>query len=160
MGTRIPPPVYALLTAAAMWLLDRHSPHCRFGGVPWVIAGCGCTALGIGLPLTAMVVFLRHRTTINPMRPDRASRLIVSGIYRISRNPMYLGLVLSLVGWALLLGNPLCLLLVWLFVRLLSVVQIAPEEAALYMTFGRDYQEYSRQVNRWFGRRNRATRNY
>jgi protein-S-isoprenylcysteine O-methyltransferase Ste14 len=52
------------------------------------------------------------------------------------------------------------LLLVWLFVRLLSVVQIAPEEAALYMTFGRDYQEYSRQVNRWFGRRNRATRNY
>jgi protein-S-isoprenylcysteine O-methyltransferase Ste14 len=91
VGTRIPPPVYALLTAAAMWLLDRYSPHCRFGGVPWIIAGCGCTALGIGLPLTAMVVFYGIARPSIPMRPDRASRLIVSGIYRISRNPMYLG---------------------------------------------------------------------
>jgi protein-S-isoprenylcysteine O-methyltransferase Ste14 len=87
------------------------------------------------------------------MHPERANRLVISGLYRISRNPMYLGLVLSLCGWAWLLGSPIGLLLVWPFARLLVIVQIAPEEAALRERFGDAYLEYCLRVNRWLGRK-------
>jgi protein-S-isoprenylcysteine O-methyltransferase Ste14 len=153
MRTRIPPPLYALLTAGLMWLLDRYTPHLRFSGMLWIITGWGLTAIGIGLPLTAIIVFIRMRTTINPIHPERAGRLVTSGIFSISRNPMYLGLVFSLSGWAILLGSPICLVLVWAFVSVLTVVQIAPEEIALRKRFGTAYVEYSTQVNRWVGRK-------
>jgi protein-S-isoprenylcysteine O-methyltransferase Ste14 len=151
--TRIPPPVLAFLTAALMWLVDRQWPQLRFDGWGWVIVGWSLMAIGIAFDIVAMVFFIQARTTINPMRPDRASRLVVSGMYRISRNPMYLGLVFSLCGWALALRNPFCLVFVAGFVRILVIVQIAPEEIALRRRFGDKYIEYSRQVNRWLGRK-------
>jgi len=67
-------------------------------------------------------------------------------------------MVLSLTGWAWLLGSPMCLLLVLLFVRVLVIVQIAPEEIALRDLFGTSYGDYSKQVNRWIGRKNRSTK--
>ena len=86
------------------------------------------------------------------MQPDRASRLVVSGAYRMSRNPMYLGMVLSLSGWVWILGSPIGLLAVWLFARVLVIVQIGPEEIALRDRFGESYVEYCQRVNRWIGR--------
>jgi protein-S-isoprenylcysteine O-methyltransferase Ste14 len=64
---------------------------------------------------------------------------------------MYLGMLLSLSGWAWLLGSPISLLVVWLFARALVIVQIAPEEAALRDVFGTSYMEYCNRVNRWIG---------
>ena len=153
MRTCIPPPIYALVTAGVLWLLDRYTPQLRVSGGFWSVAGWGLTVIGILLPLISAIVFMRKRTTINPMHPDRASRLVVSGIFSVSRNPMYLGLVCSLAGWALLLGSPLGLLVVWLFVRLLVIVQIAPEESALRRRFGTAYADYTDRVHRWMGRR-------
>lgn len=101
------------------------------------------------------MVFIRKRTTVDPLRPGNATELVVSGAYRISRNPMYLGMVLSLCGWAWLLGSPLCLLMVFAFARILIVVQIVPEETALRRLFGESYQIYSQRVNRWIGRKSR-----
>jgi protein-S-isoprenylcysteine O-methyltransferase Ste14 len=154
--TLIPPPCYAILTAAVMWLLDRHTPQLRFGGAPWLIAGWALTTVGIGMPLAAIILFARIRTTINPVQPERARQLVVSGPFGVSRNPMYLGLVFSLAGWALLLGSPVCLPLVWAFARLLIVVQIVPEEIALRKKFGNAYVQYTSRVNRWIGRRSLA----
>jgi protein-S-isoprenylcysteine O-methyltransferase Ste14 len=151
--TRIPPPVYALCTAGLIWLLDRYAPTLRWIGAPWNELGWALLAIGLGLDLYSIFTFVHTRTTVNPMRPERASRLVISGLYRISRNPMYLGLVLSLCGWAWLLGSPICLLLVWPFARLLVIVQIAPEEAALRERFGDAYFEYCLRVNRWLGRK-------
>src|ERR1019366_8041563 len=99
--------------------------------------------------------FIRARTTVNPIQPNRASRLVVSGAYCMSRNPMYLGMVLSLSGWAGLLGSPIGLLAVWLFARVLVIVQIGPEEIALRDRFGESYVEYCQRVNRWIGRNSR-----
>jgi protein-S-isoprenylcysteine O-methyltransferase Ste14 len=152
--TAIPPPLYAILTAGVMWLLDKYSPQLRFGGAAWFIVGWILTAIGIGLPLTAITIFTLMRTTINPVHPDRARQLITSGPFCVSRNPMYLGLVFSLAGWAILLGSPVCLLLVWAFARMLVVVQIVPEEIALRKKFGDAYVEYTRRVHRWIGRSN------
>ncbi len=91
------------------------------------------------------------RTSVNPLRVDRCSTLVTAGLYRFSRNPMYLGLVLALLGWAIVLGNVLCLLLVWAFARTLEVLQIKPEESALLKTFGKVYSDYTHRVNRWIG---------
>jgi len=115
-------------------------------------------ALGLALDLHSILIFIRTRTTVNPLRPGNATQLVVSGVYRISRNPMYLGMVLSLSGWAWLLGSPLCLLMVLLFARVLVIVQITPEEIALRDLFGTSYGDYCKQVNRWIGRKGRSTK--
>jgi protein-S-isoprenylcysteine O-methyltransferase Ste14 len=153
MRTPIPPPLYAIPTAGVMWLLDRHFPQLRFSGALWIISGWSLTAIGIGLPLTAIIIFTRMGTTISPVHPDRARQLVMCGIFAVSRNPMYLGLVFSLAGWAVLLSSPICLLVVWGFARLLVIVQIVPEEIALRERFGDAYEQYTRHVNRWIGRR-------
>ena len=153
--TRIPPPVYALFTAALMGLFNHYTPSFRWIGAPWNEFGWILIALGVGLDLYSVSIFIRKRTTVNPVRPGNATELVVSGVYRISRNPMYLGMVLSLSGWAWLLGSPLCLLMVLAFARILGVVQIAPEETVLQRLFGESYLEYCRQVNRWIGRKSR-----
>ncbi|MGA9026922.1 MAG: isoprenylcysteine carboxylmethyltransferase family protein [Steroidobacteraceae bacterium] len=89
---------------------------------------------------------------MNPVRVDRASHLVVSGLYRVTRNPMYLGLITVLTGWALLLGSCGPWLLVIAFERFMVAFQIKAEEAALTARFGNDYVEYTHQVNRWIGR--------
>lgn len=155
LQTRIPPPVYALFAAALMGLFDHYTPSLRWIVAPWNEFGWILIALGMGLDLYSVLIFIRKRTTVNPLRPDNVTELAVSGVYRISRNPMYLGMVLSLSGLAWLLGSPLCLLMVLAFARVLIVVQIAPEEAVLRDLFGDRYIEYSRQVNRWIGRKSR-----
>ena len=150
--TRIPPPVYALATGASIWLLDRALPALRVIPSPWNRSGWILIALGISLDVYALVLFLGSRTTVNPMRPENAVHLVIRGPNSISRNPMYLGLVLSLCGWAILLGNPSGCLLAWMFARVIVTVQIVPEEAALLDRFGAEYQRYCRRVNRWIGR--------
>jgi protein-S-isoprenylcysteine O-methyltransferase Ste14 len=156
--TRIPPPVYALCTALFMWLANRHAPAIRWIAAPWNEFGWILIALGLALDLHSILIFIRTRTTVNPLRPGNATQLVVSGVYRISRNPMYLGMVLSLSGWAWLLGSPLCLLMVLLFARVLVIVQITPEEIALRDLIGTSYGDYCKQVNRWIGRKGRSTK--
>lgn len=154
--TRIPPPVYALGTAALIGLVNHYAPLLRWVPAPWNEAGWVLIVLGLGLDLYSIGIFIRTRTTVNPMQPNRASRLVVSGAYRWSRNPMYLGMVFWLAGWAWLLGSPVGWFAVWLFARVLVIVQIGPEEIALRDRFGPSYVEYCRSVNRWIGRTTRS----
>jgi protein-S-isoprenylcysteine O-methyltransferase Ste14 len=157
--TRIPPPVYALCTAALIWLVDYYTPTFRRVPAPWNEFGWVLIALGLGLDLYSILIFIQSRTTVNPMYPYRASRLVVSGVYRMSRNPMYLGMVVLLSGWTWLLGSPIGLLAVWLFARILVIVQIGSEEIALRDRFGESYVEYCQHVNRWIGRNSRPPQN-
>ena len=110
-----------------MGLFNHYAPTVRWIIAPWNEFGWILIALGLGLDGYSVFIFTRKRTTVNPLRPNNATELVVCGVYRMSRNPMYLGMVLSLSGWAWLLGNPLCLLMVLAFARILIVVQIAPE---------------------------------
>ncbi|MCR9223996.1 MAG: isoprenylcysteine carboxylmethyltransferase family protein [Hyphomonas sp.] len=97
--------------------------------------------MGVGTLIEAVSVFafLRARTTVTPLKPEKASTLVVGGLYRVSRNPMYLGMLILLIGWALWLGNPASLLLLPVFVIYLTEFQIKPEEAALSEKLGPDY---------------------
>lgn len=145
---RIPPPVVTLLFAGAMWLTAQLELG-RFSltGQRW-LAG---VLFGVGLAVAAsgIYAFRRARTTVSPTQPGRAARLVTGGVYRVTRNPMYLGMALLLVAWAVLLGSLPSLLLVPFFVLYLNRFQIAPEERVLLQKFGRAYREYQKRVRRW-----------
>jgi len=146
---KIPPVGLFLLTGLAMWLVNRFFPefHWMFPGKE-IIAGffSACSALaGVG----GMIAFRRACTTVNPTTPEAASCLVRNGIYRISRNPMYLALLFLLIGWAIMLANPMNLLLLPVFVLYMNRFQILPEERMLLSLFGSDYSVYQQSVRRW-----------
>jgi protein-S-isoprenylcysteine O-methyltransferase Ste14 len=152
MKPLIPPPIVMLLAGAAMWALDRWLPLARLIAPPWNRVGALPAAAGLVTVVAAFVGFGKARTTINPMDPSKASRLVTGGIFRYTRNPMYLGLLLLLVGWALWLRSLSPWLLPPLFAVYMTIVQIAAEEAALDRLFGEEYFAYRRSVARWLGR--------
>ncbi len=99
--------------------------------------------------MPAVFSFWKNNTTVNPIKPESASTLVVEGVYRFSRNPMYVGMALLLLSWGLYLANPLNALLFVLYVYVITQIQIKPEERALVKLFGQDYQEYCARVRRW-----------
>ncbi len=105
--------------------------------------------IGQSISISGMMSFRRAKTTMNPIKPDTASSLVSSGVYRFTRNPMYLGLSVTLLGWAMFLANPLALLAVPLFVLYINRFQINPEERVLSSLFGAEYAAYKEKVRRW-----------
>ncbi|MCY1553776.1 Phospholipid methyltransferase [compost metagenome] len=104
---------------------------------------------GAFVALFGVASFRRAKTTVNPTTPGAASALVDSGIYRYSRNPMYLGLLLVLAGWGLWLAHALALLGLPAFVVYMNRFQIAPEERALTAVFGDAFAAYRQKVRRW-----------
>ena len=144
----IPPPVVAVVFASAIWVLSKLIP------VIWLFPGqmmgvAMLAAMGLALDITALIGFLRAKTTINPIKPDQSSTLVTGGLYRITRNPMYLGLALLVAAWTLYQANPFGWLL-WLgFCAYITRFQIIPEERHLAMLFGEDFEIYKSRVRRW-----------
>ncbi len=146
---RIPPPFYALVIALLMWSLDRYLPLIQLSIPELHLIGWILIALGAFIDLWSLALFFSHRTTPNPLKPERSSHLVTSGMYRFSRNPMYLGLLLILLGWFFLLGSLTPFLMVPLFVVVLSHQQIIPEEQSMENNFGKEYRQYKESVRRW-----------
>ena len=146
---KLPPPLVALIVAAAMWELARHSVHVELADS--LRRGLAGTLFGasILLSLSAVLAFRRWKTTINPVNPEAATTLVNSGAFRLSRNPMYLGLSIALLGWALLLTAPWNLLGPVAFVLYMQRFQILPEERVLAAKFGAEFERYRSTVRRW-----------
>jgi protein-S-isoprenylcysteine O-methyltransferase Ste14 len=153
LALRIPPPVWMLLAGALMWSLDRYWPMLTVIVAPWGRAGWFVMTVALIPAATAIAQFARARTTVNPHRPDETVVLVTGGIYRWTRNPMYLGLLILLVGWAIRLGSLSPFLVPPLFALVIEQVQILPEERLLRARFAADYDRYCRDVGRWLGRR-------
>ena len=113
-----------------------------------VIAGV-LGAAGVLLDLAGLVNFLRAKTTVNPLKPAAASALVTAGVYRITRNPMYLGMAILLAAWGVYLANVAALAVLPLFIVYTNRFQIAPEERALEARFGAEYSRYCERVRRW-----------
>lgn len=146
---KVPPVALVLLLGAIMWGAARLVPDGGFTlpGASFVAAAV--TLLGAVLAVAGVVSFRRARTTVNPMHPETASRLVVAGVHRRTRNPMYVGMLLALLGWGLFLCNALALVVALAFVPLMNRLQIVPEERALAARFGSAFDEYRRGVRRW-----------
>jgi len=132
-----------------MWLTSSLGPRVvvPFGVRVGVALALG--VIGLSISISGIRSFRRAKTTINPSKPSAASSLVTSGVYRYTRNPMYLGLLVTLVGWAMFLSNPLALLAVPLFVLYINRLQINPEERVLSALFGAEYAAYKEKVRRW-----------
>ena len=146
---KIPPPVVALFFGLCMWLASSLVAALELPFVLRLGAALTLVAVGLVVSTAGVVAFRRARTTIDPTKPMATSALVSDGIYRMTRNPMYLGLLLALLGWAAFLANPLALLLVPAFVLYINRFQIEPEERALSALFGGEYGAYQERVRRW-----------
>ncbi|SEN48371.1 Protein-S-isoprenylcysteine O-methyltransferase Ste14 [Pseudomonas sp. ok272] len=150
MENRIPPPLVATLFSLLMWFAALHLP----GALELTIelrTGLALVVLvvGVAICLAGVLSFRRARTTVNPLKPETASALVSTGVYRYTRNPMYLGFAIALIAWSIFLGWPPALLGMLGFVMYMNLFQIGPEERALASLFGREFTQYCSQVRRW-----------
>ena len=150
---KIPPPVIDLAIGVLMWVLARAARSAQlWAQQAWSVAtlvGLAIAFTGGLIALAGALEFNRARTTVNPLSPDKASALVTAGIYRFTRNPMYLGMLLVLVGWGVYLGNAAAWLGLPVFVLLLNTLQIGPEERILRQHFGEQYARYAARTRRW-----------
>lgn len=146
---KIPPPVAAVLTAGAMWGISSVAPLLEMPSSMRRSAALALALAGAAFSLAGVISFRRARTTVNPTKPEKTSSLVCSGVYRVTRNPMYLGLLLVLVAWAVFLSSGWALLGPLAFMLYIDRFQIAPEERALSALFGPTYAVYKSQVRRW-----------
>lgn len=146
---RIPPVVLVLLSGAAMSGVARLFPQADFAvpARPWWIALF--VVLALAITIAGVATFRRRETTVNPRTPDKATSLVSGGIYRFSRNPMYLGFLLLLAAWFFYVENWAAAILLPLFVLYMNRFQIRPEERALEARFGAEFERYAAAVRRW-----------
>lgn len=149
LETKVPPPAVAAAAAIIMWGISRLAPQIALpSDIRWAVS-LAIAVIGVAFSAEGALTFRRARTTTNPTRPEQASSLVSKGIYRVTRNPMYLGLSIVLVAWAIFLSSAWALLGVAAFVLYISRFQIVPEERALSNLFGAEYASYKAIVRRW-----------
>jgi protein-S-isoprenylcysteine O-methyltransferase Ste14 len=146
---KVPPVAVVLFVAALMWLTSLAIPAFGFRFPARSLFSASVAVAGAVISGLGIASFRRARTTVNPMKPDSTSSLVVSGIYGLTRNPMYLGFLLILLGWAIFLSNVIAFLLLPAFVLYMNRFQIEPEEKALNTLFGQQFVAYTSQVRRW-----------
>jgi len=144
---RILPPIWFLLALALAVALHYLLPIARLLSPPWSYAGAVLVIVGIVMSAAGSSAFRRVGTPVVPFEPSTV--LVTDGLYRFTRNPMYLGLVLSLIGVAILLGSLSAWLPVPIFVWILQTQFINGEERFLEEIFGARYLEYQKRVRRW-----------
>ena len=146
---KIPPPVVGALVAAAMWSVSALGPQFPIAtGLKYAAVAILAVA-GVAFDLLGLLAFRAFRTTINPLKPERASAMVTSGVYRVSRNPMYVGMVLLLLAWAVNLSALLPFAGPPIFVLYITRFQIQSEERVLKGIFGEEYSAYAARVRRW-----------
>lgn len=145
---RIPPPLFYGAAFAAGVLLDRFAVALPIGGRPVTgVAGGALLAAGGALAGAGVAEVVRHRTTVIPHHP--VAQLVTTGIYRLTRNPMYTGMAVASIGGALLVGSYWPLLTLPAAVLTVRRIVIEPEERYLAERFGQRYAEYRSRVRRW-----------
>lgn len=149
LENRVPPPLVVVLIGVAMGVLAWFTPAVEIGSRVRFVGGGFAIALGALVVVQGARTFWRNKTTINPVDIESASALVTSGVFRYSRNPMYVGFTAILVGWAVCLAAPWALVGPVAFVLFTNRFQIVPEERVMRAKFGQAYDDYRRRVRRW-----------
>lgn len=146
---KIPPVFVAVIFVVLMWMLAVLLPGIVTSNLSRFGAYVVLMAAGAVFSVAGVVSFKKASTTVNPITPGASSVLVTSGIYKTSRNPMYLGFLFFLIGWGLFLSNLYSLALCAGFVLYMNRFQIQPEEKALESAFGAEFLAYKERVRRW-----------
>jgi protein-S-isoprenylcysteine O-methyltransferase Ste14 len=145
----VPPLLVWLVFAGAMFGVASVTPAISYTVPARFALALALVGLGGAVALAGVVAFRIKRTTVNPLTPGASSSVVSTGVYSVSRNPMYLGFFLALAGWALYLSNLGAVVLLPAFVAYLTQYQIKPEERALLAKFGPEFAQYMARVRRW-----------
>ncbi len=149
LALKIPPLLLVMIFSAAMFGLSKILPNLGLSSsLRWMILLI-MSVISSVIVIASTWCFKVTHTTVNPFNPDSSTSLIQSGIYRYSRNPMYLGFTCFLIGIGVWLDSLFSILLVPTFIGYLTVFQIRPEEEALSKIFGDDFNQYKIKTNRW-----------
>lgn len=149
LDTRLPPPIVLLLCGLLAWLWAHQLPGFAFSLPMRVTIVTVMATVGVLLNLVPKLLFQRAGTTVNPLRPQRTTQLVTHGVYRFTRNPMYLGQALVLLAACLWLRNAVALLAVPVFVAYITRFQIQPEERYLAQRFGPAFDAFRTRTRRW-----------
>jgi protein-S-isoprenylcysteine O-methyltransferase Ste14 len=149
MKLKIPPALQVAIFATLMWIIKKvtSSTHFEFEQqktISWVIF-----AIGILIEVIAIYAFRKARTTADPLNPSKASKLVIVSIYKLSRNPMYLGMLFILFSFVIRLGSLFTFPVLILYIWYITTYQVKPEEKVLAKLFGDDYSTYCKKVRRW-----------
>ena len=149
LSLKIPPVAQTIVAILLIWLLDRYAPIYHIKVIyQSIVAG---TLIGIGaiVALSGVFAFIKLNTTVDPRYPEKASELVIIGIYKYSRNPMYLGILFVITGIAVYFGALSSVFVISPFVAFINKYQIVPEEVALQEKFSENYTRYAQNVRRW-----------
>ena len=145
--TKFPPPLVALTFGFLINYTKNIFPKIEIKNE--IIFGSLMIISGLIIILSAIILFKKYQPTITPLNPSNATKLITDGIYKFSRNPMYLGLLLVLLGISIILNLTGGFFLIPLFILYLNLFQIIPEENAMVDLFKDEFLEYKKKVRRW-----------
>ena len=146
---KIPPVVVVAIAMALMWLTARATPTLLVLFPGRMVLSILFVALGVAIIAAGVRSFVKANTTVNPHQPSASTFVVTTGIYRITRNPMYLGMLLVIVAWMIYLANAAAAIFPFLFAAYITRFQIQPEERVLIEKFGAAYEAYRASVRRW-----------
>ena len=149
LALKVPPVAQVIITAAAMYGVSKMVPALTFSLNGSTALAVALGVIGMSLGIMGVTQFRIAQTTPNPQALEQVSSLVTSGVYQYSRNPMYVGLVLILLGWAFYLSHLLAFVLLPIFILYMTHFQIQPEERMMAQKFGKTYQDYLNKVRRW-----------
>ena len=146
LNTKIPPPIITLLSIVIIYLFERKIEysqlHLKAIAITFLI-------LGLTLIFLAVLKFIKTKTTVDPTRPHKTSNLVITGIYKLTRNPMYLGMLFLIMAYAIYNNNIFGCIVVPIFIFYINKFQIEPEEIEMRKKFGESFENYCKKVNRW-----------
>ena len=147
MNNKIPPPIITLICGLGIYFSRPLFPKYNYISIDIIAASF--LLLGIIILITAVLSFKRQSTTVSPLQPEKASYLVVSGIFKYSRNPMYLGMLLILISMTIKFNFVGGILIIFGFITFITKFQIIPEETALERLFGKEFTRYKKKTKRW-----------
>ena len=150
MALKLPPALVFIIFAVIMYLVATFLPVGYFDFFGRYLLIKILLSIAVILGVVSLFQFFRSRTSIDPMNPSKAGKLVTKGLYNYSRNPMYLALLIILLAWGLWLGNAFNTIVAASFVAYMNKFQILPEEEVLKSKFGKEYEKYMIKVRRWF----------
>jgi protein-S-isoprenylcysteine O-methyltransferase Ste14 len=146
---KVPPLIVVAIAALLMWAVAKATPRLTLPYPGRVLVASALLVSGIAIMLMGVLAFRKASTTVDPRFPENASHIVSSGIYRFTRNPMYLGMLVVLMAWMASLSNVGTIVGPVLFALYITRWQIVPEERVLAEKFGAEYEVYCKAVRRW-----------
>lgn len=144
---KIPPLVIAFVFGVLIWIMP--TPYKIDNTIFSYGASIILFSIGSIISILGVWEFKKQKTTVNPMNPQDCNSLVIKGIYKYTRNPMYLGFLFWLLSLGLFFRNPISIFIIIIFVAYMNTFQIVPEERVLQEKFGEEYLEYNKCVRRW-----------